>query len=112
MARVGQRFGAAHVANVFRGSASELVSSRGHHELSVFGLLRDASTNEVRGYIEQLVAQGLLRQTDDAFPVVMLTPQGAELMRNAAAVPDLALSRQKRPVREKERPWCAARAAR
>ena len=102
VARVGQRFGIAHVANVLCGSENEQVTSRRHHELTTFGLLRDASTNEVRGYIEQLVAQGLLRQTDDAFPVVMLTPAGAELMRNPAAVPDLALSRQKRPVREKE----------
>jgi ATP-dependent DNA helicase RecQ len=87
---------------VLCGSESEQVLSRRHHELTTFGLLREASTNEVRGYIEQLVAQGLLRQTDDAFPVVMLTPLGAELMKNPAAVPDLALSRQRRPVREKE----------
>ena len=31
---------------------------------------------EVRGYIEQLIAHGFLRQTDDAFPVVMLTEVG------------------------------------
>jgi ATP-dependent DNA helicase RecQ len=102
VARVGQRFGAAHVANVLCGSESEHVLSRHHHELTTFGLLRDASSNEVRGYIEQLVAHGLLRQTDDAFPVVMLTPSGAELMKNAGAVPDLVLSRQRRPIREKE----------
>ena len=51
-------------------------ASRRHNDLTTFGLLREASTNEVRAYIEQLVAQGLLRQTDDAFPVVMLTPEG------------------------------------
>ena len=102
VARVGQRFGAAHVANVLCGSENEQVLSRRHNELTTFGLLRDATSNEVRGYIEQLVAQGLLRQTDDAFPVVMLTPAGAALMKDPAAAPDLALSRQKRPVRDKE----------
>ena len=39
VARVGQRFGAAHVANVLRGSEAEGVTSRGHQSLSVFGLL-------------------------------------------------------------------------
>ena len=102
VARVGQRFGAAHIANVLCGSENEQVLSRRHHELTTFGLLRDATSNEVRAYIEQLVAQGLLRQTDDAFPVVMLTPAGATLMKDPAAVPGLALSRQKRPVRDKE----------
>ena len=102
VARVGQRFGAAHVANVLCGSENEQVLSRRHNELSTFGLLREASSAEIRGYVEQLIAQGLLRQTDDAFPVVMLTPTGVELMKHASAVPDLALSRQRRPVRDKE----------
>ena len=58
VARVGQRFGAAHVTNVLRGSESEAVITRGHSGLSVFGLLRDATIDEVRGYIDQLVAAG------------------------------------------------------
>ena len=62
VARVGQRFGAAHVTNVLRGSDSEQVRSRGHHELSVFGLMKDATIDEVRGYIDQLLAHGLLQQ--------------------------------------------------
>ena len=102
VARVGQRFGAAHVANVLCGSQNEQVLSRRHNDLTTFGLLREASTNEIRAYIEQLVAQGLLRQTDDAFPIVMLTPEGVALLKDPSAVPGLVLSRQRRPVREKE----------
>ena len=102
VARVGQRFGAAHVANVLCGSENEQVLSRRHHELSTFGLLKDGSVSEVRGYVEQLIAQGFLRQTDDAFPVVALTNEGVELLRDAAAAPGLALSRQRRVVRERE----------
>ena len=55
------------------------------HELSTFGLLRDASVDEVRGYIDQLVAHGLLQQTDDDYPVLQLTPDGVALMKDAAA---------------------------
>ena len=58
VARVGQRFGAAHVANVLCGSESEQVTRRGHQQLSTFGLLRDAPVPEVRGYIEQLTRRG------------------------------------------------------
>jgi len=102
VARVGQRFGAAHVAAVLCGSDTEPVRSRGHQDITTFGLLRDMSTGEVRAYIEQLVSQGLLRQTDDAFPVVQLTPGGVDLLKDAGAAPSLALSRQKRPVRGRE----------
>jgi ATP-dependent DNA helicase RecQ len=101
VARVGQRFGAAHVTNVLRGSETDQVTGRGHHSLSTFGLLRDASVPEVRGYIEQLLGQGLLRQTEDEFPVIALTGRGVGLLRNADSVPDLALARQRRPVKDR-----------
>jgi len=97
VARVGQRFGAAHVTNVLRGSDSEQVRSRGHHELSVFGLMKDASTDELRGYVDQLLAHGLLQQGGDEYPILQLTADGLALLKDAGAQPDLSLARQKRP---------------
>jgi len=41
--RVGQRFGATHVASVLRGQTTEQITSRAHDKLSTFGLLPDAS---------------------------------------------------------------------
>ena len=100
VARVGQRFGAAHVANVLCGSESEQVTSRGHQRLSTFGLLRDASSAEVRGYIEQLTAEGLLRQTDEPYPVLALSAAGVALLKDGSASPGLSLARQRRVVKE------------
>jgi ATP-dependent DNA helicase RecQ len=101
VARVGQRFGIAHVANVLCGSASEQMSARGHDALTTFGLLKEASSAEIRGYIEQLIAHGLLRQTDDAYPVLALTDRGVRLLKDAGAEPDLALARQRKPVKDR-----------
>jgi ATP-dependent DNA helicase RecQ len=101
VARVGQRFGAAHVANVLCGSASEHVTKRGHQQLSTFGLLRDAPVSEVRGYIEQISAEGLLRQIDEPFPVLALTEAGVALLKNPSAMPDLALARQRRVAKDR-----------
>ena len=98
VARVGQRFGAAHVTDVLRGRATDLVSARGHDRLTTFGLLQESSVGEVRGYIEQLLAQQLLRQAGDEYPVLALTGSGVALLKNPAARPDLALARQRRPV--------------
>jgi ATP-dependent DNA helicase RecQ len=86
------------VANVLRGHASEQVIARGHDQLSTFGLLRDAAAAEVRGYIQQLTALGLLRMTDDPYAVLALTPKGLTLLRDEASCPGLVLARQ-RPVR-------------
>jgi ATP-dependent DNA helicase RecQ len=99
VARVGQRFGAGHVANVLRGAETDQVMARGHGALTTFGLLRESSIAEIRGYIEQLIAHRLLRQTEDEYPVLALTDTGVALLKDPAAAPDLALARQRRPVR-------------
>ena len=97
VARVGQRFGAAHVTNVLRGATSEAVTSRGHDTLSTFGLLRESSVDDVRGFIDQLLGRGLLQQTGDQYPVLALTDDGVALLRDAGAAPGLTLARQRRP---------------
>jgi len=101
VARVGQRFGAAHVANILNGSESEYVTKRGHQLLSTFGLLKDAPVAEIRGYIEQISAEGLLRQTDDQYPVLALTEAGVALLKDASVRPDLTLARQRRVTRDR-----------
>ncbi len=101
VARVGQRFGAAHVANILNGSDSEYVTKRGHQLLSTFGLLKDAPVAEIRGYIEQISAEGLLRQTDDQYPVLALTDAGVALLKDASVRPELTLARQRRVTKDR-----------
>jgi ATP-dependent DNA helicase RecQ len=103
VARVGQRFGALHIASVLRGHASEQVISRGHDKLSTFGLLANASVAEVRGYIQQLTANGLLRLTDDAYAVVALTARGLQLLKDPESCPGLTLAKQKTPRKDAPR---------
>jgi ATP-dependent DNA helicase RecQ len=102
--RVGQRFGAMHVAQVLRGHATDQVLARGHEKLSTFGLLPDASVAEVRGYIQQLMALGLLRITDDVYSVVALTARGLALLKDETSCPGLALARQRAPRKDTSRP--------
>jgi ATP-dependent DNA helicase RecQ len=101
VARVGQRFGAGHVANVLRGQSGEAVTARGHDRLSTFGLLRDATAPELRGYIEQLTSRGLLRQTEAGYPVLKLTDAGLRLLKDADSGTGLTLARQRRPEKDR-----------
>jgi ATP-dependent DNA helicase RecQ len=103
VARVGQRFGATHVASVLRGHASDQVVARGHDQLSTFGLLPSASVTEIRGYIEQLAGRGLLQQIGDDYPVLALTASGVALLKDEASCPDLTLARQRPPRKDKTR---------
>src|SRR5690606_27884641 len=99
VARVGQRFGSAHVVNILRGRETDAVVVRGHKALSVFGLLADHAADQVRGYVDQLLAGGWLRQTEGDYPVLQLTADGLALMKDPAAAPDLALARQRKPAK-------------
>jgi ATP-dependent DNA helicase RecQ len=101
VARVGQRFGSAHVVNVLRGRETEAVTARGHQTLSVFGLMSDHAADHVRGYVDQLIAGGWLRQTEGDYPVLQLTAAGVELMKDPATAPDLQLARQRKPQKER-----------
>ena len=96
VARVQQRFGILHVVNVLRGAETEAVISRGHSLLSVFGLLKDASIDEVRGYIEQLIAEGFLVQTEGEYPILMMTAEGVALLKDPGAANGLVLARQRK----------------
>jgi ATP-dependent DNA helicase RecQ len=100
VARVGQRFGVAHVAAVLHGDATEAVRARGHDELSTFGLLRDCPVAEIRGYIDQLTQAALLVRTDGQYPTLQLTTAGVALMRGHG---DCVLYRQPRSQRTARR---------
>jgi ATP-dependent DNA helicase RecQ len=108
VARVGQRFGVGHVTAVLHGQATEAVAARGHGELSTFGLLRESTTAEIRGYIDQLTQAGLLARQGEPYPVLVLTDAGRSLLRGQGEV---RLFRQPRQPRGKAAKRARAAAA-
>jgi ATP-dependent DNA helicase RecQ len=81
VARVRQTWGMTHVTDVLLGRATEKVVAAGHAALSTFGLLKNEPQAALRGYIEQLVADGLLARDGDPYPVLRLTASGASLLK-------------------------------
>ena len=71
-----------------------------------FALLKDEAPAVVRGYIEQLVGDGLLARDGDPFPVLRLTAAGASLMRGEG---DCTLYREVKPPSSRKRSRSALR---
>jgi ATP-dependent DNA helicase RecQ len=94
VARLKQGWGMAHVTDVLVGRATEKVVACGHDALSTFGLLKTESSAAIRGYIEQLVADGVLAREGDPYPLLRVTAAGAALLRGQAAC---TLYREVRP---------------
>ena len=79
--RLRETFGIGHVVDVLRGKDTEKVRTRGHENLSTYGLLAAEPEREIRSWIDQLLDQGYLDQTGDRYPVLVVTPAGRELLR-------------------------------
>ena len=79
--RTGQRFGAAHVIDVLRGSRTDKVVSNRHDELSVFDIGSELSVQAWRSVIRQLVVRGFLRVDQERYGALVLTGTSRSLLR-------------------------------
>ena len=93
--RTGERFGEAHVSMVLRGSRAKRVLELGHDRLSVHGVARDFSREELREITWQLVNKGLLAKADGEYPTLYVTPAGGAFLKNRD---ELRLDMPKRAV--------------
>lgn len=84
--RCEQRFGAAHVCDVLRGSSTERVRRYAHDRLSTFGLLKEQPAAKVRNWIDQLVGLGHLRVTEGEYPTLLVTRTGVEVLKGGLDV--------------------------
>ena len=80
--RTGERFGAAHVIDVLRGSKGERVLNQGHDQLSVYGIASGFPRDELRDLVEELKREGMLGVSDGEFPTLSVTAKGREFLRN------------------------------
>ena len=79
--RSGERFGAAHVINILRGTHTEKIAQTRHHRLTVFGAGAARSKNEWRSLIRQMVATGFLRLDIAGYGGLAITGKGRALLR-------------------------------
>ncbi|MEM8738003.1 MAG: DNA helicase RecQ [Planctomycetota bacterium] len=107
VARTGQRFGLSHVVNVLRGSRSERVLSRNHHELSVHGIGKDQPTGHWRQLAEHLLHHGQLALSADEYRTAFLTPQSKEVLAGDVTV-RLPQSRVAATSADRRRPRAAS----
>ncbi len=86
VARVQERFGAGHVADVLLGANTDQIRSFQHEALSTYGLLKELDKKQLTNLIYQLVDQGLLARTDGDRPILKLNEASWEVMRKQRPV--------------------------
>ena len=81
LAQRHERFGAAYIIEILRGGESQRVIDRGHQSLSVYGIGKHLSVDEWRDIARALLHQGIVRETQDGYPVLSLNEQSWEVLR-------------------------------
>ncbi len=81
VARCKERFGMNHIIDVLRGSKNQKVLSRGHHQLSTYGIGNDKTADQWRQLGRSLLHQGLVTETTDGYPVLKLNPQSWTVLK-------------------------------
>lgn len=84
--RTGNRFGAGYVTDILRGKRSKQVAARGHDVLSVFGICQEVAVDELRQIIRQLIARGLIKQTEGEYPVLVVTQKGSQWLTEGSSL--------------------------
>ncbi|MBJ6985361.1 DNA helicase RecQ [Luteimonas sp. MC1750] len=84
--RTGQRFGAAHLIDVLRGSESERIRQFGHDGISTYGIGTDLDARAWRGVFRQLVAAGLLEVDTEGYGGLRLTADSREVLQGRREV--------------------------
>ena len=83
--RTGQRFGAAHVIDILRGTESQKIERFGHRRLPTFGTGAGRRKNDWRSLIRQMVATGILRLDIAGYGALRITDMGHALLRGDGA---------------------------
>jgi ATP-dependent DNA helicase RecQ len=82
--RTGQSFGVGHIEKVLTGQSDERITSRGHDQLSVFGIVGGEEAALLRPLTRVLVARGMLAATEHGG--LMLGPEARPVLKGEAAV--------------------------
>jgi ATP-dependent DNA helicase RecQ len=86
LAQRRERYGAAYLIEILRGGESQRLIDRGHSSLSVYGIGKSHSVEEWRHLARCLAHQGLVDETQDGYPVLLLNAKSWEVLRGERKV--------------------------
>ena len=84
--RTGERFGEGHINDVLRGRGGKRIRDLGHDKLSVYGIARDLTRDDLKEIIHLLTARRLLARDGGRYPTLTVTPEGRQLLTNRSTL--------------------------
>ena len=105
IARTGQRFGAAHIIDVLRGSENQKIVQLGHDRLPTHGVGKDMAKGWWQAFLRQLVSAGHLEIDIQGFGGLRLTASGQQILKGVREFECRQMASEgATPARRRERP--------
>ncbi len=83
------------LVRMLRGSREQRVLQLGLDRLPTYGVMRDASAEQIREYVDRLTDMGYLSLSEGEYPVLRLTSQAGDVLYRGEKV--ICVSRRERP---------------
>lgn len=93
----GRSYGTGYTIDVLRGSKEKRILLNQHDQLSTYGIGKDHSKEEWQNLARSLLHQGLLEETTDGYPVLLLNQLSWEVLRGQRQVM-IAIAPKRRDV--------------
>ncbi len=101
MARTQERFGIGHVIDIVTGTETKRMRDLGHHALPTFGAGRDRDKDHWRFVVDELLAQEIVQQHGDRYPVLKMTDKGRAVLTGKETI--FGRIREERPASGRRR---------
>lgn len=80
MSRTEQRFGTTHIVDIVTGSDTKRIRDLEHDKIKTYGAGKDRDKNHWRFIVDELLAQDVILQDGDRYPVLKLTEKGKKIL--------------------------------
>ncbi len=80
--KTGNTFGKGHVVKVLRGSREKAVLEREHQNISVWGIAKEFTTQQLMEYFAHIIARGFVKRGISEFETYKITQRGVDFLKN------------------------------
>lgn len=101
MARIGQRFGIKHIIEIVTGADTIRIRELGHNTIKTYAAGRDKDRRYWHYIVDELLAQEIICQEGDKYPVLKLTARGQDILLGRAQATGLKREEKKQKKRDR-----------
>lgn len=80
LSETGQRFGAGHITDIVTGAETKRIRELRHDKIKTYGTGSHKDKKHWRFVVDELLAQGLIKQDGDRYPVLKLNRKGSDTL--------------------------------